>query len=41
VELRVLETLQGYQEKSAAILEDMGEVKHVLKRGFRLHEDDD
>lgn len=40
VELRVLETLQGYQEKSAAILEDMGEVKHVLKRGFRLHEDD-
>jgi hypothetical protein len=40
VELRVLETLQGYQEKSAAILEDMGEVKHILKQGFRLHEDD-
>ena len=40
VELRVLETLQGYQQKSEAILEDMGEVKLILKRGFRLHEDD-
>ncbi|MCU7851787.1 MAG: MotA/TolQ/ExbB proton channel family protein [Candidatus Thiodiazotropha sp. (ex Monitilora ramsayi)] len=40
VEQRVLETLQSYQEKSETMHEDMAEVKHLLKRGFRLHEDD-
>jgi hypothetical protein len=40
IENRVLETLQSYQEKSESMQEDMAEVKHILKRGFRLHEDD-
>ncbi len=40
VEQRVLTTLQGYQEQHEAMREDMAEVKHILMRGFRLHEDD-
>ncbi|MEW8461552.1 MAG: hypothetical protein AB2653_14695, partial [Candidatus Thiodiazotropha endolucinida] len=40
VEQRILETLQGYEEKSDTLHNDMAEIKHVLKRGFRLHEDD-
>ncbi|MCU7879892.1 MAG: hypothetical protein KZQ66_19195 [Candidatus Thiodiazotropha sp. (ex Lucinoma aequizonata)] len=40
VEERILETLQGYEQKSEAMHADMAEIKHILKRGFRLHEDD-
>ncbi len=40
VEQRVQETLQSYQEQSEAMHEDMAEIKHILKVGFRLHEDD-
>jgi hypothetical protein len=40
VEQRILETLQGQQERNEALHSDMAEIKHVLKRGFRLHEDD-
>ncbi|MEJ2455921.1 MAG: hypothetical protein P8103_17450 [Candidatus Thiodiazotropha sp.] len=40
VEQRVQETLQSYQERSEAMHEDMAEIKHILKAGFRLHEDD-
>ncbi len=40
VEQRVLATLQSYQEQSAGLHEDMAEIKHILKAGFRLHEDD-
>jgi hypothetical protein len=39
VEQRVLTTLQSYQEQSEAMHEDMAEIKHILKVGFRLHED--
>jgi hypothetical protein len=39
VEQRVLTTLQSYQEQSEAMHEDMSEIKHILKVGFRLHED--
>ncbi len=40
VEQRVLDTLQSYQEQSEGLHEDMAEIKHILKAGFRLHEDD-
>jgi len=40
VEQRVLATLQSYQEQSEGLHEDMAEIKHILKAGFRLHEDD-
>ena len=40
VEQRVLATLQTYQEQSEAMHEDMAEIKHILKAGFRLHEDE-
>ncbi len=40
VEQRVQETLQSYQQQSEAMHEDMAEIKHILKVGFRLHEDD-
>ncbi|MCU7937187.1 MAG: hypothetical protein KZQ99_20325 [Candidatus Thiodiazotropha sp. (ex Dulcina madagascariensis)] len=40
VEQRMLETLQGYDEKSETMHNDMAEIKHVLKMGFRLHEDE-
>ena len=40
IENRVLETLQSYHEQSDSMQEDMAEIKHILKRGFRLHEDD-
>ncbi|MCU7905929.1 MAG: hypothetical protein KZQ76_08725 [Candidatus Thiodiazotropha sp. (ex Epidulcina cf. delphinae)] len=39
VEQHILETLQGYEEKSEALHNDLTEIKHVLKLGFRLHED--
>ncbi|MCU7917285.1 MAG: hypothetical protein KZQ95_02870 [Candidatus Thiodiazotropha sp. (ex Epidulcina cf. delphinae)] len=40
VEQRMLEALQGYDEKSETMHNDMAEIKHVLKMGFRLHEDE-
>jgi len=40
VEQRVLTTLESYEEKTASLYNDMDEVKQILKRGFRLHEDD-
>jgi hypothetical protein len=40
MEQRMLETMQNYQERSDSMHEDLAEVKHLLKRGFRLHEDD-
>jgi hypothetical protein len=40
VEQRVLTTLENYEGKTAALSEDMAEIKHILKSGFRLHEDD-
>ena len=40
VEQRVLETVQSYQEQSTGMHEDLSEIKHILKVGFRLHEDD-
>jgi hypothetical protein len=40
VEQRILETLQDHEERNEALHSDMAEIKHVLKRGFRLHEDD-
>ncbi len=40
VERQVMTTLQSYQEQSEAMHEDMAEIKHILKVGFRLHEDD-
>ncbi len=40
VEQQVMTTLQSYQEQSEAMHEDMAEIKHILKVGFRLHEDD-
>jgi hypothetical protein len=38
LEQRVLTTLQSYQEQSEGMHEDMAEIKHILKVGFRLHE---
>jgi uncharacterized protein YukE len=40
LEQRVLTTLQSYQEQSEGMHEDMTEIKHILKAGFRLHEDE-
>ena len=40
VEQRVLATVESYQEQSAGMHEDLSEIKHILKVGFRLHEDD-
>ncbi|MCU7844265.1 MAG: MotA/TolQ/ExbB proton channel family protein [Candidatus Thiodiazotropha sp. (ex Monitilora ramsayi)] len=40
VEQRVLDTLHSYQVTTESMHEDMAEVKYILKRGFRLHEDD-
>jgi hypothetical protein len=40
LEQRVLTTLQSYQEQSEGMHADMAEIKHVLKAGFRLHEDE-
>jgi hypothetical protein len=40
MEARMLDTMQNYQEQSDSMHEDLAEVKHLLKRGFRLHEDD-
>jgi hypothetical protein len=40
MEQRILETMQNYKEQSDSMHEDLAEVKHLLKRGFRLHEDD-
>ncbi len=40
VEQRVLSTVQSYQEQSLGMHEDLSEIKHILKVGFRLHEDD-
>lgn len=40
VEQRVLTTLQDYREQGAAMHHDMAQIKQILKRGFRLSEDD-
>ncbi len=40
MEQRMLDTMQNYQERSDSMHEDLAEVKHLLKRGFRLHEDE-
>ncbi len=40
IEQNVLANLQSYATKSEALSADMDEMKHILKRGFRLHEDD-
>ncbi|MES9993769.1 MAG: hypothetical protein ABW098_17605 [Candidatus Thiodiazotropha sp.] len=40
VEKRMLEVLEGHEDKSTALHSDISEINHVLKRGFRLHEDD-
>jgi biopolymer transport protein ExbB/TolQ len=40
LEQKILETLQDHEERNEALHNDMAEIKHVLKRGFRLHEDD-
>ena len=40
IEQRMLESLEGADERNEAIHNDLAEIKHVLKQGFRLHEDD-
>jgi hypothetical protein len=40
VEQNILTTLQSYEAKSGALTSDMADIKYILKRGFRLHEDD-
>jgi hypothetical protein len=40
LEQRVLTTLQSYQLQSEGMHEDLAEIKHILKVGFRLHEDE-
>lgn len=40
VELNILTTLQSYEMKSGTLTTDMAEIKDILKRGFRLHEND-
>ncbi|MEN8178579.1 MAG: hypothetical protein ABFS39_08140 [Pseudomonadota bacterium] len=40
VEQNILTTLQSYETKSGALTSDMADIKYLLKRGFRLHEDD-
>jgi hypothetical protein len=40
VEQHILTTLQSYATKSGTMTTDMAEIKHILKRGFRLREDD-
>ena len=40
VEQNILTTLQSYETRSGTLTTDMAELKNILKRGFRLHEDD-
>lgn len=40
VEQNILTTLQSYEIKTGTITTDMAEIQHILKSGFRLHEDD-
>jgi hypothetical protein len=40
LEQQVMTTLQSYQERSEGMHEDLAELKHILKTGFRLHEDE-
>jgi uncharacterized membrane protein YccF (DUF307 family) len=40
MEQNILEVVQGYEAKSEALHADIAEINHILKVGFRLHEDD-
>ncbi|MCG8014637.1 MAG: hypothetical protein JAY97_00340 [Candidatus Thiodiazotropha sp. 'RUGA'] len=40
IEKRLLDSLENVEEKNEALHNDLSEIKHVLKQGFRLHEDD-
>ncbi|MET0027465.1 MAG: hypothetical protein ABW101_07480 [Candidatus Thiodiazotropha sp.] len=40
IEKQMLESLEGVDARNEAIHNDLAEIKHVLKIGFRLHEDD-
>jgi hypothetical protein len=40
VEQRIATTLQGYQAQNETLHQDMAEIMHILKRGFRLHEEE-
>jgi hypothetical protein len=40
IEQHMLESLESVEVKNEAIHNDLAEIKHVLKQGFRLHEDD-
>jgi hypothetical protein len=39
IEQRMLDSLESVEVKNEAIHNDLAEIKHVLKQGFRLHED--
>jgi hypothetical protein len=40
VEQRIATTLQSYQAQNETLHQDMAEIMHILKRGFRLHEEE-
>ncbi|MCG7955250.1 MAG: hypothetical protein JAY91_06985, partial [Candidatus Thiodiazotropha endolucinida] len=40
IEKRLLDSLENVEEKNEALHNDLSEIKHVLKLGFRLHEDE-
>lgn len=40
LEQNILITLQSYETKSGTLTSDLADLKYLLKRGFRLHEDD-
>jgi hypothetical protein len=40
IEKQMLESLEGVDARNEAMHNDLAEIKHILKLGFRLHEDD-
>ncbi len=40
IEKQMLESLEGVDTRNEAMHNDLAEIKHILKQGFRLHEDD-
>ncbi|MEJ2425634.1 MAG: hypothetical protein P8101_14450, partial [Candidatus Thiodiazotropha sp.] len=40
IEKQMLESLEGVDARNEAMHNDLAEIKHILKLGFRLHEDE-
>lgn len=40
IEKRILDSMEKVEEENEALHSDLAEIKHVLKLGFRLHEED-